>query len=81
MQQGQSCLIHSASGKSKASTVVVAYLMKKYCWALEKCLEFVYSRKDKFTIRDNFLAQLRGLERQLTQIYNLSTSWYCSNDP
>lgn len=75
MSQGTSCLVHSSSGESKASTVVIAYLMKKYCWALEKCIEFVSSRKNKFTIRDNFLSQLRSLERQLTQIYNLSTDW------
>lgn len=46
MEQGESCLIHSINGKSRACAVLVAYLMKKYSWSLSKCLEFVNSKKE-----------------------------------
>ena len=75
MVEGQSCLIHSINGKSRASTVIIAYLMKKYCWSLEKCFDFVTFKKDKFSIRTNFLNQLEGLEKRLLQIYNLTNTW------
>lgn len=45
MDQGQSCLIHSINGKSRACAVLMAYLMKKYSWSLSKCEEFVTSKK------------------------------------
>lgn len=46
MEQGESCLIHSVNGKSRACAVLVAYLMKKYGWSLDKCLEFTASKKE-----------------------------------
>ena len=46
MEQGESCLIHSVNGKTRACAVMVGYLMKKYEWGLDKCLEFVASKKE-----------------------------------
>jgi len=34
MEEGQSCLVHSYNGKSRASTVIIGYMIKKYCWSL-----------------------------------------------
>lgn len=45
MEQGESCLIHSVNGKSRSCAVLVAYLIKKYSWTLNKCLEFIASKK------------------------------------
>lgn len=45
MEQGESVLIHSVNGKSRACAVMVAYLIKKYSWSLTKCLEFISSKK------------------------------------
>jgi len=46
MSVGESCLIHSVNGKSRASAVLIAYLMKKYSWSLKKCLDFVKTKKE-----------------------------------
>lgn len=45
MEVGESCLIHSVNGKSRATAVLVAYLMRKYQWNLSKCLEFIVDKK------------------------------------
>lgn len=34
MDQGESVLVHSQHGKSRAGCVIIAYLMKKYMWSL-----------------------------------------------
>ena len=61
MLQGESCLIHSLHGKSRSATVMVAYLMKKYQWTLDKCLEYITSKKDHLEVRDNYLRQMQEL--------------------
>ena len=47
MEKGESCLVHSINGKSRASMVIVAYLMRKYQWSLAKCLQYIDSRKER----------------------------------
>lgn len=73
MEQGETCLIHSVNGKSRATAVLVAYLMKKYSWSLNKCLEFTASKKENLEIRNGFLVQLQELEQRMSQIYNLTS--------
>lgn len=51
MEEGESVLIHSIHGKSRAGCVVAAYLMNKYSWSLKKAIEFITFRKDTFKIR------------------------------
>jgi protein-tyrosine phosphatase len=46
MEAGESCLIHSVHGKSRACAVLAAYLMKKYNWSLNKCLEYINTKKE-----------------------------------
>ena len=75
MEQGESCLIHSVNGKSRACAVTVAYLMKKYSWSLNKCLEFISSKKEKLEIRNNYMHQMKELEGRMNQIYKLSSDW------
>ena len=60
-QRGESCLVHSVHGKSRATTIIVAYLMRKFKWSLKKCLEYVDCRKDCLQIRGNYLSQLEHL--------------------
>ena len=46
MEMGESCLIHSLHGKSRATAVLCAYLMRKYSWSLNKCLELIHTKKE-----------------------------------
>lgn len=75
MEQGESCLIHSINAKSRSCAVTTAYLMKKYSWSLNKCLEFISSKKENFEVRNNYLLQLQELEERMGKIYKLSSDW------
>lgn len=75
MEAGESCLIHSVNGKSRACAVLVAYMMKKYSWSLSKCLEFVNLKKEGLEIRNNYLAQMQELEKRMLAEGKLSSSW------
>lgn len=57
MEEGESVLVHSVHGKSRAGSVIIAYLMKKYSWTLPKTIDFITSKKDTFKIREVFLTQ------------------------
>lgn len=72
---GESCLIHSMHGKSRACAVMVAYFMKKYNWSLNKCLEFINSKKEGLEIRNNYLSQMQELEKRMMNDNKLSLSW------
>lgn len=61
VEQGESCLIHSLHGKSRACAVLAAYLMRKYGWSLNKTLELINSKKEGLEIRSNYLAQMQEL--------------------
>ena len=74
LEAGESVLIHSVKGESRCACVVLAYLMRKYKWALTKSLEFLNSRKPDCKIKPNFLFQLVRLENRLARIENISYS-------
>ena len=75
MEQGQSCLIHSLHGKSRSTAVLVAYLMKKYGWNLNKCLELVNSKKEGLEVRNNYLKQMQELEKRMMENRQLTGNW------
>lgn len=75
MEVGESCLIHSLHGKSRASAVLVAYLMKKYGWGLNKTLELVNSKKEGLEIRQNYMRQMQELEKRMMETKQLSCNW------
>jgi hypothetical protein len=66
-EQGESCLVHSVRGQSRASTVLAAYFMKKYKWSLYKTIEFLNNRRPDLEIRASFIRQLSYYEKRLLQ--------------
>jgi protein-tyrosine phosphatase len=58
-------LVHSVKGQSRASIVVILYLMSSFRWSLLKSLEFVNSRRPDLEIRANFLQQLQSYTKRL----------------
>ena len=72
---GESCLIHSMHGKSRAAAVLCAYIMRKYGWTLNKVLELVNSKKEGLEIRNNYLRQMQDLEKRLMEGRQLSDGW------
>lgn len=75
MEQGESCLVHSVNAKSRAFVVVAAYMMKKYCWSLEKTMEYITQKKPQLDIRQNFYYQLKELESRLNRSNSYTNTW------
>ena len=75
MEAGESCLIHSMFGKSRSCAVIVAYLIRKYNWSLNKCLDFVNAKKEGLEIRNNYLRQMQDLEKRVEMDSKLSNNW------
>jgi len=55
---GESVLVHSVRGQSRACCALTAYFMVKYKWNLYKTLEFLNSRRPDLEIRASFFHQL-----------------------
>ena len=73
---GEGLLIHSVKGENRCCVVVVIYLMKKYNWSLNKCIQFLNSKKQDVNIPQYFIEQLFNYELRLSkQIKNKSTNW------
>lgn len=64
-KKGEGLLAHSVRGQDRVCIVVIIYLMKKYNWALIKCLDFLSSKKQDVDIPKYFLAQLTLFETRL----------------
>ena len=65
LDNGESCLIHSIKGQSRASVALSAYFMQKFKWSLYKTLEFLNSRRPDLEIRASFVSQLADFEQKL----------------
>ena len=65
LSRGEGLLIISVKGKNRCCIVVVIYLMKKYNWSVEKCIQFIKSKKDDIEIEPYFVAQLKEYEKKL----------------
>ncbi|EAS00644.2 dual specificity phosphatase domain protein (macronuclear) [Tetrahymena thermophila SB210] len=66
-QNGESCLVHSVRGQSRACCILTAYFMRKYQWTLLKTLDYLNSRRPDLEIRATFFEQLKNLELYLQQ--------------
>lgn len=62
LESGESWLVHSIRGQSRASVALSAYFMQKYRWSLYKTLEFLNSRRPNLEIRAAFVSQLAEFE-------------------
>jgi len=62
LKKTESVLVSSYRGQSRASTIIAAYLMRRYSWSLLKTLEFLDSRRPDLEIRTSFINQLQTLE-------------------
>ena len=58
-------LVHCAAGVSRSSSIVIAYLMKKYQMNLESALTLTYSRRRVIHPNEGFLEQLVKYETEL----------------
>ncbi|CAD8154326.1 unnamed protein product [Paramecium pentaurelia] len=71
---GQSCLITSLHGQSRACSLVTIYLMNKFKWSLYKTLEYLNSRRSDLEIKTSFFTVLNQIEKLLNP-ETLSKKW------
>ena len=65
MSKGEGLLIISVKGKNRCCVVVVIYLMKKYNWDVDKCIQYIKSKKEEVEIEPYFIEQLKQYEKRL----------------
>ncbi len=64
----ESVLIHCQDGVSRSSTIVIAYVMKKYKISVENAVQKVKDLRECVESNDGFLSQLRLWERMSYRI-------------
>ena len=63
LSRGEGLLIISVKGKNRCCIVVVIYLMKKYSWSVDKCIQYIKSKKEDIEIEPYFIKQLKEYEK------------------
>ena len=56
--KGEVLLAYSARGQNRECIIILIFLMKKYKWPLNKCLEFLINKKQDIDIPNYFMDQL-----------------------
>ena len=78
LNAGDSVLIFSKRGQSRACCVLTCYLMRRFKWNLLKTLEFLNYRRPDLEIRASFFHQLTSLESKLMRKFGttlFTSSW------
>lgn len=65
MDKGGCVLVHCNAGISRSSTIVIAYLMMKKHWPLNKAYQYVKEKRSKIRPNAGFQEQLQTFEQQL----------------
>lgn len=65
LNKGESTLVHSVKGQSRACTILAAFIMRRYRWSLLKALEFLNSRRCDLEVRASCIRQLTAYENRL----------------
>ena len=82
LRNGDGLMIYSYKGQNRCCAVILIYLMKKYFWSLQKCKEYLLSKKQDMKLSKNFLEHLNNYENHLNKMYPnkvKSTTWITSN--
>ena len=74
LTKGEGLLVYSVKGTNRALVIVVIYFMKKFCWSLKKCLEFIKIKIKNGKIEKYFLKQLESYEKRIKR--KMSKEWY-----
>ena len=65
LERGEGLLVHSLTGQNRVCIVIVIYLMKKYHWCLQKCIEYIQTKKTDLNIQPYFIEQLQRFQERL----------------
>ena len=73
-KNGEGLLIFSLKGKNRCYIVVIIYLIKKYNWTVNKCIDYIKSKTDDVLIPNYFMKQLIEFEKRNNKITNIKKS-------
>ena len=63
--KGEGVLAFSVRGQNRVCIVILIFLMKKYKWPLNRCLEFLRNKKQDIDVPNYFMDQLKNFEGRM----------------
>ena len=79
-KNGEGLLVHSSKGQNRVCIVVIIYLIKKYNWTIQKCIDLLFSKKNDVFIPQYFLKQLNQFENRINQLTQIQKSFNWSEE-
>ena len=79
-KNGEGLLVHSSKGQNRVCIVVIIYLIKKYNWTIQKCIDLLFSKKNDVFIPQYFLKQLNQFENRINQLTQIKKSFNWSEE-
>ncbi|POM78258.1 Dual specificity phosphatase domain containing hypothetical protein [Phytophthora palmivora] len=67
LERTESVLVHSLTGINRSPSIMIGYLMVKYCWGLDKAHEFVMAKRSDMKLHESYIDQLCSLEAQIQE--------------
>lgn len=67
LERTESVLVHSLNGINRSPSIMIGYLMVKYCWGLDKAHEFVMTKRADMKLHESYIDQLCSLEAQIQE--------------
>ncbi|GMF16760.1 unnamed protein product [Phytophthora lilii] len=67
LERTESVLVHSLNGINRSPSIMIGYLMVKYCWGLDKAHEFVMTKRSDMKLHESYIDQLCSLEAQIQE--------------
>lgn len=65
LDRTESVLVHSVHGLNRSPSVIIGYLMVKYCWGVDKAFEFLMTKRSDIKPHESYIDQLCVLESQI----------------
>ncbi|KAF4321817.1 hypothetical protein BBO99_00004496 [Phytophthora kernoviae] len=67
IERTESVLVHSLNGINRSPSIMVGYLMVRYCWGLDKAHDFVMNKRSDIKLHESYIDQLCSLEAQIQE--------------
>lgn len=69
LEKTESVLVHSLHGANRSPSLMIGYLMVKYCWGVDKAYDFVSTKRSDIKLDESYAEQLCALEMQLQKAH------------
>ncbi|GLE04384.1 hypothetical protein PINS_up015723 [Pythium insidiosum] len=70
LERTESVLVHSLHGINRGPSVIIGYLMVKYCWGVDKAYDFLLTKRPDIKPHESYINQLCTLESQLQTLHS-----------